>query len=297
MQNPLSPNIKKNMTTRRSFLKITFGSLILADAVSLFAMKTHSRALWKIGICEWGIRTTGSVSSFEVAKELGFEGVQLAYQPTGEASLALDKNRSLLLETSKESGVGIASLCLLLMNNHPLATTPEAESWVENCIDAMVELNIEQVLVPFFVNADLTQNKDHLPLVIEKLRRLAPIAEKKKKILAIESTLSAEDHIKMLDAIGSNAIKVYYDPRNSLDKNYDIFHEMELLGKNRLISQIHFKEHGKRLGEGDIDFVKVCDTLEKIDYKGWVVVEGSTSGDWKESQIANAQFIKKIIGK
>jgi len=285
------------MTTRRSFLKITFGSLILADTVSLFAMKTHSRALWKIGIYDLNISSAGSVSSFETAKELGFEGIQFVYQPTGEYSLALEKNRSLLLKASKDSGVGIASLCLGIMNSFPLATTPEAEEWIENCIDAMVELNIDQVLIPFFINADLTKNKEHLPLVIEKFKRLAPIAEKKEKILAIESTLSAEDHIKMIDAIGSEAIKVYYDVRNSRNMNYDIFHEIELLGKKRLISQIHFKEDGKRLGEGDIDFVKVCDTLEKIDYKGWVVVEVSTSGDWKESQIANAQFIKKIIRK
>jgi hypothetical protein len=35
--------------------------------------------------------------------------------------------------------------------------------------------------------------------------------------------------------------------------------------------------------------------LEKIGYHGWVVVESSTSGDWKESHIANAQFVKKLI--
>ena len=84
--------------------------------------------------------------------------------------------------------------------------------------------------------------------------------------MAIESYLSAEDHIRFIEAIGSDAVKVYYDVRNSQNKGYDIFREMELLGKKKLISQIHLKEDQCRLGDGDINFPKVIETLEKIDY-------------------------------
>jgi len=285
------------MKTRRDLLKIAFGSFFLADAVSSFGAETQSRASWKIGICDWDVRATGRPTSFGIAKELGFEGVQVSNQPNGQDSLADKANRPKFLEAAKESGVAIASLCMGLLNSYPLATTPDAAAWVEDCLNAMTEMNIDQVLVPFFGDADITQNADHLPLVIEKFKRLAPVAERNGKILSVESYLTAEDLLKMLDAIGSDAIKVYYDVRNSGNKNYDIFHEMELLGKNNLISQIHFKEDRHRLGEGDINFARVCETLEKIGYNGWVVVEGSTSGDWRESQIANAQFVKKMTGK
>ena len=284
------------MNTRRDFLKITLGSIFLADAVSLFGTETQSRATWKIGICDWDLRATGRLSSFAIAKELGFEGVQVSYQPEGADSLADKANRPKFLETSKETGVSITSFCIGTLNGRPLATTPEAAGWVEDCLNAMAEMKVDQVLVPFFGNADLS-NDGHLPLVIEKFKRLAPIAEKNKKILAVESYLSAEELLKFIDAVGSDAIKVYYDVRNSRDKNYDIFHEIELLGKKKLISQIHFKENRHRLGEGDIDFTKVCETLEKIDYNGWIVVESAAPGDWRESQTANAQFIKNLIGR
>ena len=285
------------MKTRRDFLKITLGSLFLADAVSGCRAGVSSRSSWKIGITDWDLRSTGRIDSFAVAKELGYEGVQVSYVPEGQDSLADKANRPKYLAAAKEAGVSIASFCIGTLNNRPFATTPEAAGWMEDCLNAMVEMKVDQVLVPFFGNADMTEHKDHLPIAIEKLKRLAPIAEKNKKILAIESYLTAEDHLKMIDAIGSNAVKVYYDVTNSKNKNYDIFHEMELLGKNKMISQIHFKEDRKLLGEGDINFTRVCETLEKIAYNGWVIVEGSTSGDWKESQIANAQFVKKLIGR
>ena len=285
------------MKTRRDFLKITLGSLFLSDAVSLFGAENQTRTLWKIGICDWDLRATGRLNSFVVAKELGFEGVQVSYQPEGADSLADKTNRPKFLAAAKESGVSIASFCIGMLNSHPLATTPKAIEWVEDCLNAMVEMNVDQVLVPFFGNADITQHKGHLLLVIEKFKLLAPIAEKNKKILAIESYLSAEELLKLVDAVGSDAVKVYYDVRNSKDKKYDIFHEMKLLGEKKLISQIHFKENSCRIGDGDIDFTKVCETLEKIDYNNWIVVESAAPGDWRESQTANAQFVKKLVGR
>jgi len=286
-------------TSRRQFLKtastLTAGSFFLADAATLFGADTT--ASWKVGIFDASLRSAGRLSSFALAKKLGFEGVQVSYNPTGTDSLAVKDNRPKFLETAKESGLDIASLAMGFLNNSPLATSPEAENWVEDCLDAMVEMNVDQVLLAFFVKADMDQNKDHQPMVIEKLKRLASIAARKKKILAVESTLSAEDHLKLLDAVGSDAVKIYYDVANSTSKGYDIFREMKLLGSRKLISQIHFKEYSVRLGDGDIDFRKVCETLRSIDYEGWFIVEGADPGDWQESQAANVQYVKKLIGR
>ena len=71
---------------------------------------------------------------------------------------------------------------------------------------------------------------------------------------------------------------------------------INICGK-KLISQIHLKEDQYLLGEGDIDFPKVVKTLDKIGYNGWLIVESSAVGDWRESQTANAQYVKKLIGK
>jgi len=280
---------------RREFLSIAAGSLFLADVAR--SLGADAQAPSQVGICDWDLRATGRVGAFAVAKELGFDGVQVSYQPDGPDSLAVKTHRPQFLAAAKEAGVGIASLAMGLLNGRPLATTPEAEGWVEDCIDAMTDMNVERVLLAFFVNGDIHEKPEQQPLVVEKLKRLAPIAAKQRKILAIESYLSAEDNLRLLDEIDSDAVRVYYDVRNSANKGYDIFREIKLLGSRKLICEIHFKEDHCRLGDGEIDFAKVCETLKSIDYNGWVIVESAAPGDWKESQTANATFVKKLIGR
>ncbi len=282
------------MQTRRRFLAASAGTVFLSGLTDIFAAENKSP--WKLGICDWDLRAMGRMNSFDVAKELGFDGVQVSYQPSGPDSLAVKDNRPKFLDEAKKTGVGIASLAMGLLNGQPLATTPDAEGWVADCIDAMVEMNVEQVLLAFFAKGDMNEKKEDQPLVVEKLKRLAEVAEEKKKILSLESYLSAEDSLRIVDAVGSDAVKIYYDVRNSRNKGYDIFTEMKMLAQRKMISQIHLKEDGKRLGTGDIDFVKVRKTLEEIDYRGWLVVEGGVSGDWKESQTANAVFVRKTFG-
>jgi len=283
------------MKTRREFLLLTAGSFVLADVVSLFG--TESRLPWKLGICDWDLKASGRPNSFAVAKELGFEGVQVSYQPEGPDSLSVKANRPKFLEAAKAAGVGIASLAIGILNGRPLATAPETVGWLEDCLDAMVDLNVDRVLVPFFGKADMNEYKDHQPIVVEKLKYLSPIAANKKKILAVESYLSAADNLKLLDAVSSDTVKIYYDVRNSLNKGYDIYREIEDLGKRKLICEIHFKEDRCRLGDGEIDFPKVCAVLDKIAYDGWIVVESAAPGDWKESQTANARFVKRLFAQ
>ena len=129
---------------RREFLSVAAGSLLLADAAVLLGADVKTS--WKVGVTDWDLRVAGQMSSFAIAKELGYEGVQVSYQPrvpgraTRDETLADKANRPKFLAAAKEAGVAISSLCIGTMNEVPFATTPEAESWVEDCLEAMEEM-------------------------------------------------------------------------------------------------------------------------------------------------------------
>jgi len=257
----------------------------------------ESQRGYKVGICDWDLRGfAANPECFAVAKELGFQGVQVSYAPEGQYSLHKSgENRKLYLDAMKKADMGISSLAMGLFNGRPFAREAAAEDWVLDCLDAMKELEVEPVLLAFFSEGDLRDRPDDQKSTVEKLKRLAPCAEKLGKVLAVESYLSAEDHLKIIDAVGSDAVKVYYDVQNATNMGYDIFHEIELLGKKKLIVEVHLKDDVKRLEDSTIDLKRVRKTLEEVEYYGWLVVESAVEGEWRESQAANAKFVRDLF--
>ena len=92
-------------------------------------------------------------------------------------------------------------------------------------------------------------------------------------ILCIESWLSADQHLEIMERVGSKAVQVYYDVCNSNERGYDIYVGIRKLGKR--ICEIHAKENGSLLGQGKVDFHKVRASLDDIGYRGWVQIEGA----------------------
>ena len=246
---------------------------------------------FRIGTCDWSIKMPLSVDSFHFAKRNGLQGIQYSFDVPGKGlDLRKRENRDTIRKTVKETGVAVSSLGLGVLNKIPLATTEEAEKLVVECIETMALLKEEAaaledrelaakvspeiVLLAFFGKADINGRPDRMQVVIEKLKRVAPLAEKHGFTLAIESLLNEADHRHILRSVNSPALKVYYDTANSARMGYDIYREIKSLGAEN-ISEIHIKENGDLLGNGDIDFNRVKELLKTMRYDGWLIIEGS----------------------
>lgn len=148
----------------------------------------------------------------------------------------------------------------------------EADELDDRDLAAKVSPHI--VLLAFFGKADTNGKPDLIETVIEKLKRVAPLADRHGFILALETQLNEADHRHILESVGSPAVKIYYDTGNASRMGYDIYREIESLGSEN-ICEIHLKENGDLLGKGDIDFARVKTLLESMQYKGWLIIEGS----------------------
>ncbi len=228
----------------------------------------------KFGVCDWTIGKAGDPAALELASKLGLEGVQVSLAvKNDQLELAQQKLQNTYLEAAQKYGVEIASFCIGELNNIPYKSDPRAERWVDQSIDIGRAMKVKIILVPFFGKGDLRNDSRGLETVIERLRRVAPKAERAGVALALESWLSAEDHLNIIKAVGSPAIQVYYDVANSKEAGYDILREIRLLGSR--ISQFHAKDNKDLYGKGSMDFQAVRTAMEAIGYHRWFVLEGS----------------------
>jgi len=261
--------------TRRAALRWGTGvAVALSPAARLLAADPDRR--FKIGACDWSLGARQQPEALEIAHRIGLDGVQVTFGPTDAAhDLRKEAVRRQYAEKCASLNLEIASLGLAGLNAKPYASDRDARQWVIDCVDVLAAMQQRVALLAFFSKGDIKNKPEAQAEVIRRLKNVAPRAEEAGVIFGIESWLSADEHLRILDAVGSPAVQVYYDVANMTRMGYDIAREIRQLGRER-ICQIHAKENGALLGRGKVDFAEVKSALDDIQWRGWLVLEGAT---------------------
>jgi len=238
------------------------------------------------------------------AKKVGLEGVEIEAGSPGDTLGCWDKDlQKRFLEEAEKTGIAVASVCMGLCNSNPVFSDPRAKSWLEGTIDATKALGAKAILVAFFGNGDLRikgqsrPRPDDAAKTIEIMKSVAERAEKAGVVLGLENTLPAEANVEIVDAIGSPAVRVYYDIGNSSNYGYDVPKEIRLLG-TKYICQIHFKDTsrgGALLGQGDLKMAPIAKAVCDIGYEGWIVLETGRPLGAEASAAYNTGFIRGLF--
>ena len=292
--------MKTTILSRRQMLRHAVqaaAALVLTPTLApLFAAPERRR--FKIGACDWSIGKLGDPAAFEVAKQIGLDGVQVSLGTLADnMKLRKPDVQQQYRDAEKQTGLAIGSLAIGELNQVPYKSDPRTVEWVSDSIDVCQALGVRVVLLAFFGQGDLKGDQPGTDEVVKRLKAIAPKAEKAGVVLGIESWLSAEELLDILKRVGSKAVQVYYDVCNSTDRGNDIYTEIRQLGRKR-ICEFHFKENGALLGQGKVDYKKVRAALDDIDYRGWVQIEGAVppGAPMLESCQANCKFVREVLG-
>ena len=136
-------------------------------------------------------------------------------------------------------------------------------------------------------------------------RAVAPSPDAIEHLSALGGSLPDESSdpaevLRLLDEIGSPAIRIYYNFANALQSGRDLYAELRTLGKDR-ICQIHCTDQdGVWLEKNTrIDMQKVKLTLDEMDWSGWLVIErsrdASDSRNVRRNFGANAKYLKSVF--
>ncbi len=260
--------------------KVSRRELILAGAAALSTMTRGHLALlaaapgFKIGACDWTLGKRSDPVALEMAKRLDLDGIQVDIgSPQNGMPVLKREVQQTYLEMAKRHQVEVGSLAIGTLNENPYKSEPRAEGWVEAAIDACTALGVKVMLLAFFGKGDLQNDPAGVDAVVERLRRVAPKAERAGVLLGFESWLNAAQHLDILRRVGSPALRVYYDVGNMHKQGYDIYREIRQLGKN--ICEFHAKDYDGLYGKGSIDFSKVRAAMDDIEYRGWIHMEGT----------------------
>jgi len=251
----------------------------------------------KKGISIWSFPAGKLCDSFVLAKDAGFDGVEVALDVDGEIGLKTTERELLAIkEQANNCGIELYSVASGLywdnwLNADDKAERERAKDIVKKQLDTAATLGCDTILViPGCVNADfaapskIVDYKTTYERSLEALLELKSHAEKTGVSIGLENVwnkflTSPVEMREFIEKIDSDYVGSYFDVGNVLFNGYPE-HWIEILAEK--IKKVHFKDYRIAAGglhgfvdllAGDVNYPAVMQALANVGYDGWVSAE------------------------
>jgi L-ribulose-5-phosphate 3-epimerase len=274
---------------RRSFISTTCAAstaVCLASSSLTWGEEEKEKQRYKKSVKIGMVQVKGSLQDkFAALKELGFDGIELD-APSG---LTVEEVRA----ASEATGLPVHGVVDSVHWNQRLSDpSEEVRAKGLEALKTAIKFSKDVggtsvLLVPGRVTPDATYEQAWERSITE-IKKATPLAEELGIDILMENVWNdfltdPKETARFVDACGSDRVGAYFDVGNAV--RYSPPHEwIPILGKR--IKKLDIKDYklqpeGGNLGagfsakllEGSVDWPKVMDELEKIEYSGWGTAE------------------------
>ena len=286
------------MQTRRKFLSRAAG--LSAAAFTATSAAPAKEQIKKSILISMLPKELSYLDQFKLAVDIGFHEMEVRTVDSNDEAVKIKK-------AADQAGLRIHSVMNQAHWRYPLSSPDPKE--VQASMRGM-ELSLNQaqlygadavLLVPAVVRGDTTYEQAW-ERSQKKIRELLPLAEKSGVIIAIEEVwnkflLTARDFVQYIDEFNNPLVRAYVDVGNMV--HYGVpQHWIRQTGKR--IVKVHLKDYVRQtrqfvnLGEGDIDWDEVRNSLAEVGFTGNATVE-LRGGD--RAYLADiSQRVDKLLG-
>jgi len=281
------------------------------------------KVVMKKGISIWSFAGTSLEENMKLAKDAGFDGIELALDETGDVSLESTKDDILKVkEMAEKIGLELYSVASGLYWTYNYTSENEAnrikaKEITKKQLEVASWLGCDTILVvpgavdvAFDPASEIVEYDVAFDRALSALKELAPYAEELKVSIGVENVwnkflLSPLEMADFIDKVGSDYVGSYFDVGNVVYIGHPE-HWIKVLGKR--IKKVHFKDYRKEAGSlcgfvdllsGDVNWPKVMEQFENIGYDNWVTAEMLPPYTYYPETIVynTSNAMDKIIGR
>ena len=248
---------------------------------------------YRVAACDWMMLKRQKLGEFQLAKDIGADGVEVDMGPLGQRVMFDNKLREPQFQqqfrrTADSLGIEVPSMAMSGFFAQSFLKRENYRDLVEDCLNTMDVMGARIAFLPLGGSGD--EWKEAGEARREMVRRLHDVGEMaiaRDKTIAIRTQMDARASLALLKEANSEGIKIYYNLQDAVDQGRCVVKELKTLGKEN-IAQIHASLTDSVTLDKDprIDLRKVKKTLDKMKWRGWLVVERSR----------NAQDVRNVKG-
>ena len=252
-------------------------------ALTIWPCAVSAQQRYRVAACDWMMLKRQKLGEFQLAKDIQADGIEMDMGPLGQRVMFDNKLREahfqqLFRRTADSLGIEVPSLAMSGFFAQNLLKRDNYLDLIDDCLQSMDVMGSKVAFLPLGGSGREWQqagSEDHREMV-SRLHQIGERAKKAGKLVAIRTGLNAQETLCLLKEVKSKGIKVYYNMQDAVDQHLDPCEELQILGcKN--VAQIHASLTDSVTLDKDprIDLHKVKQTLDKMRWKGWLVIERS----------------------
>ena len=256
----------------------------------------------RVGMTDWNLGQRGDIAKIALAREIGLDGIQVSVQyPTdGKTPTLRDaKTQTAFKRAALENGIQICSLAIGNPGKSrlPMHTNAAFGILLVEAVEIAHNLGTNNILLPILGDShiDMT-NLWQVDTFVAMMKEVSRYAEKYGVVVGLEDWISAEDNIRLLDAIGSDYVARLL--RCAQHRAAREGHLRRAEDARQAHHQIHVKNANMLLATagGRIEWPRMAQEFYDIGYRGWYVLEtNSPTGDIVADTRANIEYSEEDI--
>lgn len=280
-------------------------TILLCLAAMMLPLGINAQSQYKIGACDWMMLKRQKLGEFQLAKEIGADGVELDMGGLGKRDSFSNQLREpaqavTFKNKADELGITVGAVAMSGFYGQDL-TQKSSYMWLaEDCFNTMDIFGAKIAFLPLGGSGDwITDQAKHKEMV-KRLHVMGQMASKRGKVIGIDTQLDAAGNLQLLKEIKSKGIKIFYKWQTATEAGRDVCKDIMVLGASNICAFHASNTDGVWLrNDKGIDVVAIKNVLDKMKWNGWLFVERSRDTtqvrNVRANYGANVEFLKAVF--
>lgn len=281
--------------------------LVIASILGLSGIEALMAQQYKVGVCDWMILKRQKLGEFDLAKQIGSDGVEMDMGGLGERELFDNKMRdpkeaAHFKQVADSLGIEIGAIAMSGFYAQDLTKRDNYMALVTDCFDTMDKMGGAKVaFLPLGgCGNDWPTNKAKRSEIVKRLHHIGEAAKARGLRVGIDTPLDAKGNLKLLKEIKSDGIAIFYKWQTIVENGWDVVKDIKQLGAKNICA-IHASNTDRVWLRNDstLDVPQIKKALDEMGWSGWLFVERSRDvkmvRNVKMNYSANVFYLKEIF--
>mgnify|MGYP000237566041 CR=1 FL=1 len=288
-----------------SKLRILLTTILVCGLSCIDTLLAQER--YQVGVCDWMVLKRQKLGEFQLAKDLGCDGIEMDMGGLGKREMFDNKLRdpetaAFFKHKADSLGVRIGAIAMSGFYGQDITLRDNYLALMEDCFETMLRMgNVKVAFLPLGgCGNDWAVNNDKRTEIVSRLHAIGEAAKIHGVRVGIDTPLDAAGNLKLLKEIKSDGIAIFYKWQTIIEHGWDIPKDMKKLGAKNICA-IHASNTDSLWLHNDpaIDLPLIKQTLDEIQWSGWLFVERSRDvkmvRNVKMNYGANVRYLKETF--